>query len=120
MTPPRVIYTNLMPKDVDGMCLHPRLILIRPARKDDTVLMAHELVHAKQMRRVGWFRFWASYLTDAQFRTEAEAEAYRESYRLNPAGLHRYANALATLYRLDLTYAQARELINGEQPKPES
>jgi hypothetical protein len=103
-----------MPKGVDGMCLHPRLILLRPARKDDAVLMAHELVHAHQMRRVGWLRWVAAYLFDPQFRQAAEAEAYRESARLNPSGLHRYANALATLYRLDLTYAQARELIQGQ------
>jgi hypothetical protein len=114
MQTPRVIVTNWMPKGVDGMCLHPRLILLRPARKDDAVLMAHELVHAEQMRRVGWFRWVVGYLLAPMFRQDAEAEAYRESYRLNPSGLHRYANALATLYRLDLTYAQAKALIQRQ------
>jgi hypothetical protein len=102
-----------MPTGVDGMCLHPRLVLLRPARKDDAVLMAHELVHAKQMKEDGWFRWLFRYATKAG-RLAYEVPAYQESYRLNPNGLHRYANALATLYRLDLTYAQAKELISKE------
>lgn len=116
MKPPRVIATDWLPKGVHGICLHPRLVLVRPERKDDATLLAHELVHAKQMIRVGWLRWVIAYLFDPIFRQLAEVEAYQESVRLNPAKLHTYANALATLYRLDLTYAQAKALIQGSAP----
>lgn len=106
-----IIMTNWMPKSVQGMCLHPRLVLVRPERRGDAVLLAHEAVHCQQMRRHGWFRWVWRYLCQSDWRMHYEAEAYRESYRLNPGNLHGYANALATLYRLDLTYAQAKALI---------
>ena len=109
-----IIATNWMPRGVQGVCLHPRLVLVRPERKDDAVLLAHEAVHAEQQERAGWWRWVWRYLMNPGWRLHYEVEAYRVSVSLNPAGLHRYANALATLYRLDLTYAQARALLLRE------
>jgi hypothetical protein len=51
----------LVPPGAGAMTLG-RLILIRPARRDDELLVRHELVHVRQWRDLGVFGFLRRYL----------------------------------------------------------
>ena len=105
-----IIYTRLLLWS-DGMAVHPRLILIRPSRRGDAVLLAHEQMHCEQMRRVGVLRFWWRYLAVPAFRQAAEAEAYRVSYSHAPERAAKFATALSTRYCLRLSFDDAMALI---------
>lgn len=106
MTQPRVIVTRLLFWS-QGFCLSPGLVFLRPERRDDDALLAHEKVHCEQMLRVGWLAWWWRYLTDEAFRFDAEVQAYRRQAELRPQHIYIYAMALATRYRLDVTYEEA-------------
>ncbi len=103
---PFVISTRLL-FWAQGFCPCPWVIFVRPERKGDAALLAHEKVHIEQMRRVGLIRFWLAYLFDDAFRFDSELEAYRRQLELDPGGLYRFANGLATIYWLDITYEEA-------------
>lgn len=106
----RVWYTRLL-FWADGFTVGPDLILINPKFKDDPALLAHEMTHAEQMRRLGWLRFWWRYATSPDFRQAVEVEAYRVQLRLQPGSLDVFAGYLADKYRLSLTLDQARALL---------
>lgn len=104
----KVIYTNLSP--ADGFTVCPWLILIKPAFKPDTALLAHEMVHVGQMQKVGLIRWWCGYLFSAEARQGYEVEAYREQTRLGMnAGIA--ALMLSGNYRLSLSPERALELL---------
>jgi hypothetical protein len=97
----------------DGMTLAPGLVLVHPRVRRDPGLLAHEAVHARQMREVGMVRFWWLYFTCRPFRLWAEVEAYRVSLQYQPAGLRHFARAIAGGYLLGITAAQAERLLRG-------
>lgn len=106
----RVIPTRLL-FFADGFCLAPGLIFIRPERIKDHALIEHEKVHAAQQAKLGVLRFWVGYLFNRSFRQRMEVEAYRVQLALSPRSLEAFARGLSTRYFLDLTHAQARELL---------
>lgn len=44
-------------------------------------LLAHEIVHLDQQRRVGLKKWWKKYIKDPEFRLEQEVEAYQNQWR---------------------------------------
>lgn len=101
-----VIYTNrFIPKRFVGYAIGP-IILIRPKKKGDTALLAHELIHSKQ--------FWATfglhpifYALSKRYRFLSEAEAYAEQVSVAPQHILLYASFIATKYRLKVTTDEA-------------
>lgn len=98
-----ILYPPLLKR---GITLTPALVLIPRWAKDDKPYHAHEAIHQEQMRRIGTFRFWWSYLTDKAFRLTVEVEAYRAQIAsgANPA---RCACDLSSGYSLNITQQQA-------------
>ena len=114
MSAPRIVYTRLL-FWADGFTPLPTLVLIHPSRKGDAALIAHEETHARQMRELGWRRWWLKYLTRSG-RLALELEAYRVQLALAPNSLESLAGHLARDYRLNITLAQARELLQRPGP----
>jgi hypothetical protein len=95
----------------DGMTVAPGLVLVHPRVRWDRGLLAHEAVHARQMREVGLLRFWWWYFTCPAFRLWAEVEAYRVSLQHQPGGLRHFARALARGYGLRIDERRAAALL---------
>jgi hypothetical protein len=93
-----------------GMTLTPRLIVLHPRWRHDAGLIAHEKVHAMQMRRDGLLRFWWRYATSRRHRLAYEVEAYRVSMD-HGCTLASAARTLATGYWLGIDERQAREAL---------
>jgi hypothetical protein len=95
-----------------GACLAPWCILVYI--NCEKTIPAHERIHAKQQLELGkyfgFLKFWWIYATNTQKRLAWEVEAYKESYRLNPAGLNNYAFYLRQ-YGTNLTHAEAINLL---------
>jgi Domain of unknown function (DUF4157) len=103
-----VFYTNWMvPKGFAAFTLG-WFIFIRPNRKGDEGLLAHEQVHVAQFKREP-IMFWPKYLLSKKARYAYELEAYRVQLRYRPDRLDAYAEALATKYRLNLPIDFVRE-----------
>lgn len=111
-----VVHTRLLVW-AQGMTLAPWLILIHPRCRGDTGLLAHEEVHARQMRRDGLLRFWWRYATSRAHRLAYEVEAYRVSLA-HGSTLASVARTLATGYWLGIDEAQARAALAGESRGP--
>lgn len=62
------------------------------------------------MERVGTLTFWWRYLTDKAFRQASEVEAYQVQIS-HGAKRNACAMNLATMYRLDLDYGVAYQLL---------
>lgn len=103
-----IFYTNWLPARFDGFTIGP-LSLIRPAFRDDAGLQAHEAVHRAQF--VGNPLMGLLYLFSARHRLAAEAAAYHAQLIHQPEALDKFAQLLATDYRLDITRQQAKEAI---------
>lgn len=104
-----IVYTNLMPRWADGMTIGP-VILIRPSASGDAALLAHEHVHVDQWKR-SFGLFWLLYSLSKTHRLRYEVEAYRAQLAHAPHLLHYCAALLATRYRLNITFAEARRLL---------
>ena len=109
---PRVIYTRALCW-AQAMAVTSTLIIMRPERRGDEALLAHERCHCGQMRRDGTVVFWWRYATSRAFRQAVEVEAYRVQLAMRPAALEAFATSLATRYYLPLTVAQARALLTA-------
>jgi hypothetical protein len=105
-----IIFTNLLiPKRFAAFTVWP-FIFIRPEYKDDEGLKAHEEVH--------WNQVWQScflqpilYLFSKKRRLAYEVAAYREQMTYPNADPELYAKFIATKYNLDITPAEALELL---------
>jgi hypothetical protein len=95
-----------------AMTVCPSLILVRPERFYDNALIAHEREHAERMRQMGTLRWWWRYLTNGRFRLREEVRAYRMQLALDPHGLERMANALSSLYLLNIGPHRAKRFLN--------
>jgi hypothetical protein len=98
-----------------GLTLHPRLILVRKGVAES--LLAHEQVHAAQMLRSGWLRFWFRYLLSREYRLACEAEAYAISVS-HGVDIDDCADFLSKNYWLCVSPEEARHAIEQYlQPK---
>jgi hypothetical protein len=61
-----------------------RLVVLRRDRADDEVLLAHELVHVRQWRELGWVGFLVRYLADYG-RGLIRLRSHRRAYLAIPA-----------------------------------
>ena len=99
-----VFYTNrFIPKDSAGCALgFAPIILIRPAKRDDIGLLAHERKHCEQ-----WYRHpimhGTTYTLDAHYRLLCEVEAYKEQLKHAPDKLNRFVGFICEGYMLDVT-----------------
>jgi len=82
------------------------IVLIRPSKRDDQGLLAHELMHVKQFWR-SFGLFGIPYWLFKTKRFEYEVEAYREQLKYAPGREQRFARFLARNYDLDITELQA-------------
>ena len=106
----RIIATRLLVW-AEAMTITPELILMRPGRMGDEALLAHEMTHCRQMRRVGTVVWWWRYVTDRKFRLTSELEAYRVQIAMAPWALDAICTLLATRYFLGITPQQAKALL---------
>jgi hypothetical protein len=78
----RVVVVPVLTPGVLGMTLG-RWILVRRGHERDAGLLAHELVHVEQWRRLGTARFLARYLGD-YVRRRAAGAGHQAAYRAIP------------------------------------
>jgi hypothetical protein len=108
-----ILYTNwLIPPRFQAITYGP-LIVIRPSRKGDEGLLAHERVHVEQFKRNPFFGL--AYLFSKKKRLQYEVEAYRVQLKYHPDRLGAFANALATKYRLGITQGEAELLLSAPE-----
>jgi len=93
-----------------GICLTPWLIIIPKWARGDAAYLAHEQVHAEQLRRIGVIRFWWRYLRDKRFRLAMEIPAFKAQCAIDKNYTH-WAWCLATEYNLDISQEQAFNCI---------
>ena len=105
-----ILYTDLMPARFSGYTVGP-IILIRPAKKDDAGLLAHEQVHVAQFwRSLGILPLLSLFIPS--LRLKFEVEAYRKQLESNPTSAELYATFISIKYGLGISVAQALKLLN--------
>lgn len=115
----KVFYTNrFIPKKYDALTVL-CFILIRPEHKDSVGLLEHEKTHVKQFWR-GWgIGYGVRYRWSKKARLAYEVEAYRTQLQHQPHAAVAFARYLATNYNLDITEAQALDLLTRRERKNE-
>jgi hypothetical protein len=104
-----IFYTTKFLKGFAGITYGP-VILIHPDYKDDIGLLAHEKEHVKQwFRTLGLHSFL--YLLSDRYKLWAEVQAYRVQLKHSPGNEERFARFIAEKYGLDITIAEALELL---------
>lgn len=107
----KAFYTNwFVPARFAAMTYGP-FIFIRPDRKGDVGLLEHEKVHVAQFWRNPLFGLAYLFLKKARF--AYEVEAYRVQAVYHPEKIDAYAQALATLYGLDVSQDEALTALKG-------
>lgn len=107
-----IIYTNrLIPSGFDAITLL-FVILIRPNKRDDPQLIAHEKVHVRQFWR-SWGTFHIRYLLDENYRFECEVEAYKMS--ILHGEIPEDAAKYLMKYKAGLTHGEAMTLLKGKK-----
>lgn len=109
--PALVIHTDRMPSRFAGFAFGP-LVFIRPGRRGDAGLLAHELVHVRQFYRTLGLN-GPLYLLSRRYRLRAEVEAFRAQLAKSPGMEKAFAQLLATRYRLGLSVEEAEERLGG-------
>ncbi len=102
--PALVIYTDRIKTGFAGTTIGP-LVLIRPGRRADMGLLAHELTHVKQSYCGLMIFNGLLYWLDDQYRKMSEIEAYREQLRYSTsyeADVMRFTGYICTKYRLEV------------------
>ena len=105
-----IFYTNFgIPKGAAG-CARGPIIFIRPEYRNDIGLREHEKVHRTQ-----WLLTFGIhsilYLISKSYRLESEVEAYRVQLEHSPGNESLFAKFIAEKYGLDITQAEAMELL---------
>ena len=107
-----IIYTDrFIPAGFDAHAIFAPLILIRPNRRGDAGIIAHERRHAKDVWLCGWLICGLLYLLSRRFRCWFEVRGYREEIRINPDRLLWAAESLANDYKLPIGFNRARLLL---------
>lgn len=102
---------------VAAITLAPNFMLVRKGLAITPDLLAHEQVHASQMRQHGWLRFVLLYLLSRRHRAAFEVAAYRTSMA-NGMSPHTAAHHLATVYWLGINHQQALSLLIDTNNSP--
>lgn len=85
-------------------------VFVRPASAGDKALIEHELVHYREQAWLTPF-WWLAYLLAAKFRLSAELRGYGKQIELKGISVPLAAHYLSTRYRLDLSLAEAMDLL---------
>lgn len=105
----KVFYTdsNLFINRQSAGCARSMFVFIRPKYKNDTGILAHELVHVKQFWKNPLFHGWM-YLLSRHYRFNAEVEAYREQIKHYPDDRsEKFAEIISEYYKLDVSKEEA-------------
>lgn len=83
MIPVRLRYRHWIPRlaGVQAIVLYPYVLFSATKEKVSPLLLKHEMVHVRQVRREGWIRFYAAYLREyfaLRLRGKSRDEAYRK------------------------------------------
>ena len=105
-----IFYTNrFVPKGAAG-CARGPIIFIRPEYRNDAGLLAHEKTHRAQ-----WFLTFGLhsflYLLFDFYKLDSEVEAFRVQLKHSPGREALFAKFIAEDYDLDITQAEALELL---------
>ena len=95
-----------------GICVNQWLILMPQRVRGQYAYVAHEQCHQEQMRKTGTWTFWWRYLTDQQFRINAEVEAYKVQIEFGET-LDYCAYQLSIGYRDGMPLADAYKLLRN-------
>ena len=107
-----IIYTDrFIPAGFDAHAILSPLILIRPNRRGDAGIIAHERRHAKDVWLCGWLICGLLYKFSRRFRLWFELRGFREEIRINPDRLLWAAESLANDYKLPIGFNRARLLL---------
>ena len=106
-----VFYTNWFVSKGFAASTYGPFIFIRPTKKGDEGLLAHEKTHVKQFWKNPFFGLF--YLFSKKARFKYEAEAYRVQLAYYPERLETLATILATKYKLNITVDEARAALKG-------
>jgi hypothetical protein len=103
----RLRYEHWIPRrlGVRAIVLYPYVLFSGGRAEVGPLLLRHEMIHVRQVRRSGWLRFYARYLKEYFFfrlRGNSGPEAYRK------ISFEDEAYALAE--KIDLTEAEKREV----------
>lgn len=114
-----ILKTPWLPSGAAALTPFNWLILVKPAYVNDTALLAHEQTHISQRNRIpvlGTLVWWARYALSKQWRMQYEVEAYKVQIAApNGISLVGAAYALATMYRLDISFDQALAALTEEE-----
>jgi hypothetical protein len=105
------IYTTRFLKGFAGYTYGP-IILIDPAYKDDLGLLAHEQTHVKQFWRTFGLHPILYYFSES-YRLKSEVEAFRVQLGYSPYNVLRFAEFISTRYNINITVADAAELLTS-------
>ena len=109
MAYPLTFYVDSLPNDAHGVAQGP-VIRILKKHKGDVGLYAHELTHVKQWyATLGLHSFL--YLLSERYRLWSEVRAYRVQLKHSPGNEERFAKYISEKYDLDITQAEALELL---------
>jgi hypothetical protein len=104
-----IFYTTRFLRGFKGITYGP-IILIHPDYRNDLGLLAHEREHVAQ-----WFRTLGLnsllYLLSERYRLWSEVRAYRVQLLHSPGREALFAKYIAEDYDLDITQAEALELL---------
>jgi hypothetical protein len=104
-----IFYTDLIPARFSGYTIGP-VILIRPSRRGDVGLLAHEKVHVSQFwRSLGILPLLSLFIPS--LRLKFEVEAYRKQLEFNPDAALAFAGFISTKYGLSITVTDALKLL---------
>jgi len=104
-----IIYCNLMPARFNGYTVGP-VILIRPSKRGDAGLLAHEKVHVAQFwRTLGIGPLLSLFIPS--LRLQYEVEAYRKQLEFNPGSALYFAGFISTKYGLSISVTDALKLL---------
>ena len=113
-----IVTTDLINKPFDAFSAWP-FIFVRPERKDDKALIAHEMVHYKSMAWVTPF-WWLRYYFSQAFRWAQEVEAYRVQIAMGGITVLEAAELLvlydSTGRGYEVVKAAAIEALTAAQP----
>lgn len=110
-----IIYSDLlMPDWADGRAIGP-VVQIRPSRRGDASILAHELEHVRQWREAP-ISMPLRYLFSRRWRLRYEVEASRAQLKVDPLAITSCAALLATQYRLGISFRDALNLLEETAP----
>jgi len=110
---PLVFYVDSLPSGFGGMAHGPVIRILERLRGDEGIRQ-HELTHVKQwvctLGLLGLFYYFIP-----KFRLWCEVQAYKKQMKYYADDRSwRFAESIATKYRLDITQEQAHILLNKE------